>query len=56
MDSLKIQLEPRSIATCPHPDLPPSLLKAFGDSVLQHQYEMYRAAETHDIILDLAPT
>lgn len=56
MDSLKIQLEPRSIATYPHPDLPPSLLKAFGDSVLQHQYEMYRAAETHDIILDLAPT
>ncbi|QQE67647.1 type I-D CRISPR-associated helicase Cas3' (plasmid) [Leptolyngbya sp. BL0902] len=56
MDSLKIHLEPRSIATCPNPDLPPELLNVFGKDVLQHQYEVYEAAKTHDIILDLAPT
>ncbi len=56
MDSLKIQLEPRSIATCPNPDLPAELLNAFENGVLQHQYEVYEAAKTHDIILDLAPT
>lgn len=56
MSSLKIQLEPRSIAICPNPDLPTELLKAFGHSVLQHQFEVYEAAKTHDIILDLAPT
>lgn len=56
MSSLKIQLEPRSIATCPHPSLPTELQKAFEHGVLQHQDEVYQAAETHDIILDLAPT
>lgn len=56
MSSLKIQLEPRSIATCPNPSLPPELLNAFEHGVLQHQEEVYQAAETHDIILDLAPT
>ncbi len=56
MDNLKIQLEPRSIATCPDPDLPLELLNAFGHGVLQHQFEVYEAAKTHDIILDLAPT
>ncbi|WOD37116.1 type I-D CRISPR-associated helicase Cas3' [Nodosilinea sp. E11] len=56
MDSLKIQLEPRSIATCPNPVLPAELLNAFDHSVLQHQADVYEAAKTHDIILDLAPT
>ncbi|HIK39590.1 type I-D CRISPR-associated helicase Cas3' [Thermoleptolyngbya sp. M55_K2018_002] len=56
MDSLRIQLEPRSIATCPNPSLPTELLKAFGHGILQHQTEVYEAAKTHDIILDLAPT
>lgn len=56
MSSLKIQLEPRSIATCPDPGLPTNLLKAFEHGVLQHQAEVYKAAETHNIVLDLAPT
>jgi len=56
MSSLKIQLEPRSIATCPKPSLPTELLNAFEHGVLQHQDEVYQAAENHDIILDLAPT
>lgn len=56
MDSLKIQLEPRSIATCPNPVLPAELLNAFDHSVLQHQADVYEAAKNHDIILDLAPT
>ncbi|MFQ3628312.1 MAG: type I-D CRISPR-associated helicase Cas3' [Cyanobacteriota bacterium] len=56
MDSLKIQLEPRSIATCPNPNLPAELLNAFEYGVLQHQVEVYEAAKTHDIVLDLAPT
>jgi CRISPR-associated endonuclease/helicase Cas3 len=53
--SLKINLEPRSIAACPHLDLPDALSKAFGNA-LQHQVDVYQAAATHDIILDLAPT
>ena len=56
MGSLKIQLEPRSIATCPKPSLSTNLLNAFEHGVLQHQDEVYQAAKTHDIILDLAPT
>ncbi|NMF81793.1 type I-D CRISPR-associated helicase Cas3' [Nodosilinea sp. P-1105] len=56
MDSIKIQLGPRSIATCPNPKLPNELLNAFDHGVLQHQAEVYEAAKTHDIILDLAPT
>jgi CRISPR-associated endonuclease/helicase Cas3 len=56
MDSLKIQLEPRSIATYTNSDLPDELLNAFDHSVLQHQVEVYKAAKTHDIVLDLAPT
>ena len=56
MSSLKIQLEPRSIATCPKPDMPLELLNAFEHGVLQHQFEVYEAAKTHDIVLDLAPT
>jgi len=55
MSNLKINLEPRSIAACPNPDLPAALVKAFNNA-LQHQVDVYKAAETHDIILDLAPT
>lgn len=56
MGSVRVQLGPRAIATCPHPDMPPELVKAFGDGVLQHQNEVYLAAKDHDIVLDLAPT
>ncbi|MEO1299472.1 MAG: type I-D CRISPR-associated helicase Cas3' [Cyanobacteria bacterium J06636_16] len=56
MSSLEIELEPRSIATCPNPDIPTELLEAFEHGVLQHQADVYKAAATHDIILDLAPT
>ena len=56
MSHLKIELEPRSIASCPKPDLSPNILKAFPYGMLQHQVEVYQAAKEHDIILDLAPT
>ena len=56
MDKLNLNLEPRSIATCPQPSLPDPLLRAFGPGILHHQNEVYQAAATHDIILDLAPT
>lgn len=56
MSSLKINLEPRSIAACPNPDLPPPLLKAFNHQTLQHQVDVFQAAVNNDIILDLAPT
>lgn len=56
MSHLKINLEPRSIAACPNPDLPPDLAQAFMNQTLQHQVDVYQAAATNDIILDLAPT
>jgi CRISPR-associated endonuclease/helicase Cas3 len=56
MSNLKINLEPRSIAACPNPNLPPDLAQAFMKQTLQHQVDVYKAAETNDIILDLAPT
>jgi len=56
MSNLKINLEPRSIAACPNPDLPSDLAQAFMNQTLQHQVDVYKAAETNDIILDLAPT
>ncbi|AFZ19097.1 type I-D CRISPR-associated helicase Cas3' [Allocoleopsis franciscana] len=56
MSNLKINLEPRSIALCPNPDLPSGLAQAFMNQTLQHQVDVYKAAETNDIILDLAPT
>lgn len=56
MSNLKINLEPRSIAACPNPDLPPELAKAFMNQTLQHQVDVYNAAATNDIVLDLAPT
>jgi CRISPR-associated endonuclease/helicase Cas3 len=52
MSHLKINLEPRDIAACPNP--PPDI--AFIEHALQHQVDVYEAAEHHDIILDLAPT
>jgi len=51
-NQLKISLEPASIAACV--DVPPEL--AFMGKVLQHQVDVYTAAKTHDLILDLAPT
>lgn len=56
MSNLKINLEPRSIAVCPNPDLPSDLAQAFMNQTLQHQIDVYKAAKTNDIILDLAPT
>ena len=56
MNNLKIQLEPRGIATCLQPDLPPPLLEAFEHGMLQHQVDVYKAAQNNDIVLDLAPT
>lgn len=56
MSNLKIQLEPRDIASCLKPDIPPEIVKAFPYGMLQHQVDVYKAAEQHDIILDLAPT
>jgi CRISPR-associated endonuclease/helicase Cas3 len=56
MNNLKINLEPRSISVCTNPDLSSDLAQAFLNQTLQHQIDVYRAAETNDIILDLAPT
>ncbi|MGB3515943.1 MAG: type I-D CRISPR-associated helicase Cas3' [Elainellaceae cyanobacterium] len=56
MDYLRLELEPRSIASCPNPNMPANLVKAFPYGVLQHQDDVYEAAQDHDIILDLAPT
>lgn len=56
MSHFKIELEPRSIASCPDPDVPPNIINAFPYGILQHQVEVYQAAKEHDIILDLAPT
>ncbi len=56
MSNLKINLEPRSIAACPNPNLPTDLAQAFMKQTLQHQVDVYKAAETNDIILDRAPT
>ena len=52
MSNLRIDLEPRSISACPNL---PSDLKFMGQA-LQHQVDVYTAAKTSDIILDLAPT
>lgn len=52
MSHLKINLEPRDIAACPNP--PADI--AFMGQALQHQVDVYEAAQHHDIILDLAPT
>ena len=54
--NLKILLEPRGIATCPNPDLPASLEKAFERGMLQHQVDLFKSARENDIILDTAPT
>ncbi len=51
-ESLTIFLEPKSIAVCEN--LPPKL--SFMGQALQHQADVFKQAEDHDIILDLAPT
>lgn len=56
MNNLTIKLEPRSITNCPEPEVPADIQKAFKYEMLQHQVDVYQAAATHDIILDLAPT
>lgn len=56
MTNLRIQLEPRGIATCPAPDVPAEVLAAFEHGMLQHQVDLYLAAKEHDIVLDIAPT
>lgn len=55
-NSLRIQLEPRGISTCPNPALPLLLKAAFPQGMLQHQVDLYKAAEANDIVLDTAPT
>lgn len=56
MSYVKIELESRSIPSCSHPDVPSNIIKAFPYGMLQHQVNVYQAAQTHDLILDLAPT
>ena len=53
-NQLNILLEPASIATCLEINIPQEL--KFMGKVLQHQVDVFEAAKTHDIILDLAPT
>jgi CRISPR-associated endonuclease/helicase Cas3 len=53
-NQLNILLEPASIATCLETDIPQEL--KFMGNALQHQLNVFEAAKTHDIILDLAPT
>lgn len=52
-EPILVQLEPKSIATCPDP---PEILKNCLKNALQHQVDVFEAAKDHDIILDLAPT
>ncbi|WP_373479886.1 type I-D CRISPR-associated helicase Cas3' [Geminocystis sp.] len=49
---ISIKLESKSIAKCHI--LPPKL--NFMENALQHQVDVFTEAETHDLILDLAPT
>ncbi len=56
MNHPRILLEPRGIATCVDHNMPSSLLHAFEHGILQHQADVYKAAQDSDIVLDLAPT
>ncbi|MCY7334069.1 MAG: type I-D CRISPR-associated helicase Cas3' [Pseudanabaena sp. CAN_BIN31] len=49
--SISIELEPKSIASCE----PPEDLKFLGHT-LQHQVDVFEKSRDHDIIMDLAPT
>ncbi|HEY9658426.1 MAG TPA: hypothetical protein V6C65_08235, partial [Allocoleopsis sp.] len=51
-EKLTFSLEPKSIAACVN--LPSKL--SFLGQALQHQVDVFKKAEDHDIILDLAPT
>jgi CRISPR-associated endonuclease/helicase Cas3 len=53
-NQLNILLETASISTCLETDIPQEL--KFMGNALQHQLNVFEAAKTHDIILDLAPT
>jgi CRISPR-associated endonuclease/helicase Cas3 len=50
---INLQLEPASIAACS--EIPPELQDCL-EKALQHQVDVFEAAKTHDIVLDLAPT
>ncbi|MFW6296037.1 MAG: type I-D CRISPR-associated helicase Cas3' [Halothece sp.] len=50
---IKLQLEPASIAACS--DIPLEVQDCL-EKALQHQVDVFEAAETNDIVLDLAPT
>ncbi len=56
MSNIQIELEARSISSCVNSSLPLALARAFEHGILQHQNDLYEAAKTHDIILDLAQT
>jgi CRISPR-associated endonuclease/helicase Cas3 len=53
LTSIKIQLEPRSIASC---DQIPAELAFMRKKALQHQVDVFEKSRQADIILDLAPT
>ena len=50
---IKLQLEPASIAACS--DIPLEVQDCL-EKALQHQVDVFEAAKTNDIVLDLAPT
>lgn len=56
MKPLNVTLEPAQIAVGTDAGFPEALKRAFGGKVLQHQQNLYEAAKTHDLLLDLAPT
>lgn len=54
-EPISIQLEPKSIATCPDEALPEGLHFLAGRA-LQHQVDVFEHARQNGIVLDLAPT
>ncbi|USR91294.1 type I-D CRISPR-associated helicase Cas3' [Phormidium yuhuli AB48] len=56
MQPLNVNLEAAEIAIGTDAGFPDSLKRAFEGKVLGHQQELYQAAKTHDLLLDLAPT
>ncbi|MBK4732183.1 type I-D CRISPR-associated helicase Cas3' [Oxynema sp. CENA135] len=56
MKPLNVTLEPAQIAVGTDAAFPEALKRVFGGKVLQHQQDLYEAAKSHDLLLDLAPT
>lgn len=56
MKPLNVTLEPAQIAVGTDAGFSEALKQAFEGKVLQHQQDLYEAAKTHDLLLDLAPT